>query len=68
MQDSGIGIEIYYPVPMHLQECFRYLGYKKGDFPAAEYAAEHTLALPVYPDLSEKQIEYVVEKISEFYA
>ncbi len=67
LQESGIGTEIYYPVPLHLQECFRDLGYKKGDFPASEYAAEHTLALPVYSELSDDQMEYVVDKISAFY-
>ena len=67
LQESGIGTETYYPVPLHLQECFQDLGYKKGDFPVAEYAAEHTLALPVYSELSDDQIEYVVDKISAFY-
>ncbi len=67
LADSGIGTEIYYPVPMHLQECFSYLGYRENDFPEAEYAAAHTLALPIYPGLSDTQIELVVEKIKLFY-
>ena len=52
---------------MHLQECFLDLNYKKGDFPVAEHAALHTLALPVYPELSDDQLTYVVEKIEAFY-
>jgi len=67
LNDAGIGVEIYYPVPMHLQECFSYLNYKKGDFPVAEHAASHTLAIPVYPELSEDQQKYVVQKIKKFY-
>jgi dTDP-4-amino-4,6-dideoxygalactose transaminase len=67
LQEAGIGTEIYYPVPMHLQECFAYMNYKQGDFPESEYAAEHTLALPVYPELSDDQLEYVVTTIKEFY-
>jgi len=67
LNDAGIGTEVYYPVPMHLQACFFDLNYKKGDFPAAEHAALHTMALPIYPELSEDQIEYVVEKIKGFY-
>jgi dTDP-4-amino-4,6-dideoxygalactose transaminase len=67
LKDAGIGTEIYYPVPMHLQECFSDLNYKKGDFPVAEHAALHTLALPVYPELSDDQQAYVVEKIKAFY-
>ena len=67
LDDAGIGTEVYYPVPMHLQKCFSDLDYKKGDFPVAEYAALHSLALPVYPELSDDQQEYVVEKIKEFY-
>jgi dTDP-4-amino-4,6-dideoxygalactose transaminase len=67
LTDSGIGTEVYYPVPMHLQDCFSNLNYKKGDFPVSEYAASHTLALPVYPELSNEQQVYVLEKIKEFY-
>ncbi|MBC2715000.1 MAG: DegT/DnrJ/EryC1/StrS family aminotransferase [Desulfobacteraceae bacterium] len=65
---NNVGCEIYYPVPLHLQECFADRGYSSGDFPVSEYAAEHTLALPVYPELSEEQIVYVVDQIKKFYA
>jgi len=67
LQEAKIGTEVYYPVPMHLQECFSYLNCKKGDFPVSEHAASHTLALPIYPELTEDQQAYVVEKIKEFY-
>lgn len=65
--EKGVGTEIYYPVPMHLQECFSFLGHKKGDFSESEYAADHTLALPVYPELTFDQMEYVVEMVKAFY-
>ena len=67
LNDVGVGTEIYYPIPMHLQECFLDLNYKKGDFPVAEHAALHTLALPIYPELSDDQLAYVVDKIAAFY-
>ena len=68
LQNSGIGTEVYYPVPLHLQQCFAYLGNKQGDFPVAEHAAEHTLALPIYPEITEVQQQYVVHTIREFYS
>ncbi len=65
--DAGIGTEIYYPVPLHLQQCFADLDYKKGDCPESERAANETVAIPVYPELSSEQQEYVVSTITDFY-
>ncbi len=67
LQEKGVETEVYYPLPLHLQECFRGLGYQKGDFPRAEAAACDSLALPVYPELTEAQQRYVVSQIKEFY-
>ncbi len=66
LQGNDIGSDIYYPVSLHLQECFNYLGYKAGDFPESERASKETLALPIYPELEAAQIEFVVDKIAEF--
>ena len=66
LQESGVSTEIYYPVPLHLQECFAYLGHKAGAFPESESAAKETLALPIYPELSEPQARHVVRCIEEF--
>jgi len=67
LAQAGIGTEVYYPVPLHLQECFRYLGYQEGDFKVAEKAALQSLAIPIYPELSNEQLEYVVDKFKNFY-
>jgi dTDP-4-amino-4,6-dideoxygalactose transaminase len=67
LSSNEIESEIYYPVPLHLQECFFYLEHKEGDFPEAERAAAETLALPIYPELSREAQRFVVDKIAEFY-
>ena len=66
LKQKGIGTEVYYPVPLHLQECFAYLGYGNGSLPESERAAKETLALPIYPELSESQIRFVVDCVCEF--
>jgi len=67
LKENEIGTNIYYPLCLHLQDCFKYLGYKEGDFPIAEEASKHILAIPMYPELTEEQRKYVVSKIAEFY-
>lgn len=66
LKERNVGTKVYYPIPLHLQDCFKYLGYKQGAFPEAERAASETFALPAYPELSEAQQVYVVESIASF--
>jgi len=66
LNKSEIGTNIYYPLCLHLQECFEYLGYKEEDFPIAEEVSKHVLAIPMYPELTEDKQEYVVSKIAEY--
>ncbi len=68
LTERGIGTEIYYPIPLHLQTSLAFLGYEKGDFPVTEQAAEEVLALPMYPELREDEQETVVDAIAEFYS
>ena len=66
LKNHGVGSKVYYPIPLHLQKCFEYLGYKKGDLPEAEAAANETFALPCYPELTDEQQVYVVDVIRSF--
>jgi len=63
LADKGVGTGVYYPVPLHLQECFRYLGGKEGDLPVTERACREVLALPIYPELPEEHVRYVAKEL-----
>ena len=67
MTERSVGTDIYYPIPLHLQECFSYLGYSAGELPEAEKAAHETLAIPIFPELKPEQIEYTAETINAFF-
>lgn len=66
MKDNGIGCDKHYPVPCHLQEAYRSLGYREGDCPNAEYLAKHCVSLPMFPELTDEEQEYIIEKCNEF--
>ncbi len=66
--DRGVGSEVYYPLSLHQQKCFTYLGYREGDLPESERAAREVLALPIFPEITEAEQSYVVETIAEFYS
>lgn len=66
LKEKGIDARIFYPVPLHLQECFKHLNYKEGDFPESERAATQTLAIPVYPDLTKEELDYIAGTTREF--
>jgi len=67
IEEHGIATEIYYPRPMHFQECYKSLGYQKGDLPESEAASEQTLGIPVHPELTGEQQQYVFSAIQEFF-
>jgi dTDP-4-amino-4,6-dideoxygalactose transaminase len=68
LEANGVGCGLHYPVPLHLQKCYAQLGYKEGDFPIAEKAARECLSLPIYPELTEEQIQRVLEVVQDFFS
>ena len=67
LKENEISCGIHYPLPLHLQQSLKFLGYKEGDFPITEQAAKEILSLPMYPELTEEQIKYIADKIKKFY-
>ncbi len=67
LKNKGVGTEIYYPVPLHMQECFKYLGYDPNAFPVSVEASQKTLALPIFPELTNEEIRYIVEQVKAFF-
>ncbi|HSI87815.1 MAG TPA: DegT/DnrJ/EryC1/StrS family aminotransferase, partial [Pyrinomonadaceae bacterium] len=67
LAENGVGTDIYYPIPLHMQECFAFLGGALGDLPESERAAHETLALPVFPELRSEQLDHVVETIRRYF-
>ena len=65
LEGKGIGCGVHYPVPIHLQAAYRHLGYSRGDFPVSEKLADEFLSLPMYPEFSETQIDYVVDAVAQ---
>jgi dTDP-4-amino-4,6-dideoxygalactose transaminase len=68
LNENGIGTAITYPIPLHLQKCFEYLGYKNGDLPVAEKICKQILSLPVYPEMDDEKINYVIDKVKDFFS
>lgn len=68
LKKNEVQFSIYYPIPLHLQKCFSYLGYKEGDFPVAEKASKEILALPIYPEITEDEVDFVCQTIKKFYS
>jgi dTDP-4-amino-4,6-dideoxygalactose transaminase len=67
LKGKGVAAGLHYPIPLHLQKCFSLLGYRKGDFPVSETLADRCLSLPMYPELTDEQIEYICSSIREFF-
>jgi dTDP-4-amino-4,6-dideoxygalactose transaminase len=67
LQEKGVSTGLHYPVPLHLQKAFQNLGYKKGEFPVSEMAGDQVLSLPMFPELTPEQLEYVAESIKGFF-